>query len=69
MRADACCASRWRAHVPALYSEVVEKFPNLRAEILAKLLATFGDLKLAKILRGALWVLGEFSTDQQGEWR
>ena len=45
-------------------SEVVEKFPNLRPEILSKLLAAFPDLKLAKIMRGALWVLGEYSLDQ-----
>ena len=66
---DAVLAGRAAARGRALSSEVVEKFPDLRAEILAKLLATFGDLKLAKILRGALWVLGEFSTDQQGAWR
>jgi hypothetical protein len=48
-------------------SEVVEKFPHLRPEILAKLLQSFGELRLAKIMRGALWVLGEYATDQQGE--
>ena len=65
-RADAGVLSR---DVCRVYSEVVEKFPHLRPEILTKLLASFGELKLAKILRGALWVLGEYSLDQQGEGR
>ncbi|KAG8848236.1 coatomer subunit beta [Tulasnella sp. 330] len=43
--------------------EVVEKFPNLRASIVEKLLDTFGDIKSGKVFRGALWIAGEYCAD------
>ncbi|KAG8996714.1 coatomer subunit beta [Tulasnella sp. JGI-2019a] len=45
--------------------EVVEKFPNLRASIVEKLLETFGDIKSGKVFRGALWIAGEYCSDPQ----
>lgn len=45
--------------------EVVEKFPNLRDEILARLLSTLSDLKAKKVFRGALWILGEYCTTEK----
>jgi len=44
--------------------EVVEKFPNLRDEILARLLSTLSDIKAKKVFRGALWILGEYCTSE-----
>jgi coatomer subunit beta len=48
-----------------LDSEVVEKFPDLRHSILEKLLDTFVDVKSGKVLRGVLWIIGEYYTDMQ----
>jgi coatomer subunit beta len=45
--------------------EVVEKFPSLRDEILAKLLSTLSDIKAKKIFRGALWILGEYCVSEK----
>jgi coatomer subunit beta len=43
--------------------EVVECNSKLRKHILEKLLMGFGELKAGKVLRGALWILGEYCTD------
>ncbi|KAJ1959850.1 coatomer subunit beta, partial [Dispira parvispora] len=43
--------------------EVVEKFPALREDILQRLLTTFTELRSGQVLRGALWILGEYATD------
>lgn len=53
---------------PSLNREVVEKFPNLRASIVEKLLETFGDIKSGKVFRGALWIAGEYCVDPQGRF-
>jgi coatomer subunit beta len=45
--------------------EVVEKFPNLRNEILARLLSTLSDIKAKKVFRGALWILGEYCINEK----
>lgn len=44
--------------------EVVEKFPDLRASIIHKLVQSLPDVKSGKVLRGALWILGEYSEDE-----
>lgn len=46
----------------------MEKFPNLRASIVEKLLETFGDIKSGKVFRGALWIAGEYCVDPQGRF-
>ncbi|RCI04602.1 coatomer subunit beta, partial [Rhizopus stolonifer] len=46
--------------VVSFVREVVEKFPGLRESILEKLLDTFTDMKSGKVLRGALWIIGEY---------
>jgi coatomer subunit beta len=46
--------------------EVVEKFPDLRSSIIKKLLQTFGDIKSGKVFRGALWIVGEYCTTEEG---
>lgn len=42
------------------YSEVVEKFPHLRATICEKLISTLPEIKSGKVFRGVLWILGEY---------
>ena len=46
-----------------LYSEVVEKFPDLRPTITEKLTQTFSEIKSGKVFRGALWIVGEYCSD------
>ncbi|KAI8994324.1 adaptin N terminal region-domain-containing protein [Gaertneriomyces semiglobifer] len=41
--------------------EVLEKFSELREDIVMKLLETFNEAKASRVLRGALWILGEYS--------
>ena len=43
-----------------LSSEVVEKFPHLRATICEKLISTLSEIKSGKVFRGCLWILGEY---------
>ncbi|KAJ1991554.1 coatomer subunit beta [Dimargaris cristalligena] len=43
--------------------EVVEKFPDLRAGIIERLLDSFLEFKSGQVLRGALWILGEYALD------
>lgn len=51
--------------VISFVKEVVEKFPTLRPAILDQLLATLSDIKAKKIFRGALWILGEYCTEEK----
>ncbi|OZJ02582.1 hypothetical protein BZG36_04188 [Bifiguratus adelaidae] len=47
--------------------EVVEKFPQLRAGILERLLETLsGDVKSGKVYRGGLWIVGEYCEGVEG---
>lgn len=43
--------------------EVVERNPLLRKKIMAKLFENFPAMKSGKVLRGALWITGEYCTD------
>jgi hypothetical protein len=49
------------------HREVVEKFPELRAEITEKLISAFGDIKSGKVYRGALWIVGEYCENADGK--
>jgi coatomer subunit beta len=40
--------------------EVVEKFPNLRPNIVERLTALLGEQRASKVYRGALWIIGEY---------
>lgn len=53
--------------VVAFVREVVEKFPDLRKDIVDKLRDTLTDIKSGKVFRGALWIIGEYSADAEGE--
>ncbi|KAJ2156713.1 coatomer subunit beta [Coemansia sp. RSA 552] len=41
--------------------EVAEKFPDLRQDIISHLSASFMDFRAGKVMRGALWILGEYA--------
>lgn len=60
-------APTYAVDIVAFVREVLEKFPELRAEIMAKLLEIFTDIKSARVLRGVLWLIGEYSSTSKGE--
>lgn len=43
--------------------EVMEKFPDLRAGIIERLLENFSEMKTGRVFRGALWIIGEYAVD------
>ncbi|KZS93333.1 coatomer protein [Sistotremastrum niveocremeum HHB9708] len=45
--------------------EVVEKFPELRQSITERLLEHLSSIKAGKVFRGALWIVGEYCTEEQ----
>ncbi|XP_050293271.1 coatomer subunit beta [Anthonomus grandis grandis] len=50
------------ADVLVFVREAIQKFENLRALIIEKLLESFKDIKSVKVHRAALWILGEYAT-------
>ena len=52
--------------VIAFVKEVVEKFPNLRRDILQRLMSTLSNVRSGKVSRGVLWIIGEYCVDQHG---
>ncbi|CAG9766800.1 unnamed protein product [Ceutorhynchus assimilis] len=50
------------ADVLVFIREAIQKFENLRALIIEKLLDSFKDIKSVKVHRAALWILGEYAT-------
>ncbi|KXJ91645.1 adaptin N terminal region-domain-containing protein [Microdochium bolleyi] len=52
--------------------EVVEKFPSLRPSIVARLVATLGEVRAGKVYRGIIWIVGEYSLEEndiRDAWR
>ena len=47
--------------VVTFIKEVMERFPDLRQSILEQLLQVFPQMKTSSSIRGALWIIGEFS--------
>jgi coatomer subunit beta len=45
------------------YREAMEKFAHLRAPITHQILDTFMEMNTGKVLRGALWIIGEYASD------
>ena len=45
--------------------EVVEKFPQLRPAIIARLVETLSEVRAGKIYRGILWIIGEYSLEEK----
>lgn len=50
--------------VISFVKEVVEKFPKLRASIVGRLVSTLGEVRAGKVYRGVLWVVGEYSMQE-----
>lgn len=50
--------------VISFVKEVVEKFPKLRSSIVEKLVSTLGEVRAGKVYRGSLWVIGEYSLQE-----
>eukprot|EP00730_Choanoeca_flexa_P018161 TRINITY_DN8814_c0_g1_i3.p1 TRINITY_DN8814_c0_g1~~TRINITY_DN8814_c0_g1_i3.p1 ORF type:complete len:961 (+),score=282.19 TRINITY_DN8814_c0_g1_i3:51-2933(+) len=44
--------------------EAFERLPDMRSDMMSKLLGSFGDIKSAKVIRAALWVIGEYTQTQ-----
>jgi coatomer subunit beta len=51
--------------VISFVKEVVEKFPKLRSSIVERLIGTLGEVRAGKVYRGSLWVVGEYSLNEQ----
>lgn len=51
--------------VISFVKEVVEKFPNLRASIIERLMMTLGEVRSGKVYRGVLWIVGEYCVEQK----
>ncbi|CAI4363736.1 APG_G0011200.mRNA.1.CDS.1 [Saccharomyces cerevisiae] len=45
----------------AFIKEVIEKYPQLRANILENMVQTLDKVRSAKAYRGALWIMGEYA--------
>ncbi|CAN3501804.1 coatomer subunit beta [Diutina catenulata] len=45
--------------------EVVEKFPDLRPGIVHRLVSALPDVKSGKVLRGSLWIIGEYAHEER----
>ncbi|KAL9109370.1 MAG: hypothetical protein Q9227_006000 [Pyrenula ochraceoflavens] len=50
--------------VISFVKEVVEKFPKLRSSIVERLVSTLGEVRAGKVYRGSLWVVGEYSSEE-----
>lgn len=58
--------------VISFVKEVIEKYPQLRSDILNHLVNAMDRIKSAKAYRGALWILGEYSEtveEIQSSWK
>ncbi|KAG7665806.1 SEC26 [[Candida] subhashii] len=52
--------------------EVVEKFPDLRPDILRRLISALPHVRSGKVFRGALWIIGEYAWEEpviQESWK
>lgn len=45
--------------------EVVEKFPDLRESIITRLIQALPAVKSAKVFRGSLWIIGEYTLEEK----
>ena len=48
--------------VIAFVREVVERFPDMRDDILGKLIQSFPEFRNGKVYRGAMWIVGDYAT-------
>ncbi|KXT06533.1 hypothetical protein AC578_6101 [Pseudocercospora eumusae] len=50
--------------VISFVKEVVEKFPKMRSSIIERLVSTLSEVRAGKVYRGSLWIVGEYSLEQ-----
>jgi coatomer subunit beta len=50
--------------VISFVKEVVERFPKLRSSIIERLVSTLSEVRAGKVYRGSLWVIGEYSLQE-----
>jgi coatomer subunit beta len=50
--------------VISFVKEVVERFPNMRSSIVERLVSTLSEVRAGKVYRGSLWIVGEYSLEQ-----
>eukprot|EP00698_Gefionella_okellyi_P020701 TRINITY_DN6540_c0_g1_i1.p1 TRINITY_DN6540_c0_g1~~TRINITY_DN6540_c0_g1_i1.p1 ORF type:complete len:969 (+),score=240.95 TRINITY_DN6540_c0_g1_i1:62-2908(+) len=50
------------ADVVAFVREVLQQYPELRPNVISKLLETFYTIKAARVYRAVLWIIGEYCT-------
>ncbi|KAI1437234.1 Coatomer, beta subunit [Xylaria sp. CBS 124048] len=50
--------------VISFVKEVVEKFPQLRPSIVARLVDTLSEVRAGKVYRGIVWIIGEYSLEE-----
>lgn len=58
--------------VISFVKEVVEKFPQLRPSIVARLVDTLSEVRAGKVYRGIVWIIGEYSLEEndiRDAWR
>lgn len=52
--------------VLAFVKEVAEKYPTLRSAVIEKLTIAMESIRSGKVMRNALWIVGEYSETQKG---
>lgn len=60
------------SEVITFVKQVIEKYPDLRVNIINRLLISLSNVKSGKVYRGALWILGEYcleEADIQSTWK
>ncbi|KAK4634531.1 Coatomer subunit beta [Fulvia fulva] len=50
--------------VISFVKEVVERFPKMRSSIVERLVTTLSEVRAGKVYRGSLWIIGEYSLEQ-----
>ncbi|KAH3705833.1 Coatomer subunit beta [Pelomyxa schiedti] len=62
---ESASSSTSAVDVVAFVKEVIETYPNLRKSILVKLLESLPQVRASKVYRSSLWIIGEYSEDQE----
>lgn len=60
------------SEVITFVKQVIEKYPDLRTNIINRLVLSLANVKSGKVYRGSLWILGEYSFDEsdiQSTWK
>ncbi|RKP00254.1 hypothetical protein CXG81DRAFT_13451 [Caulochytrium protostelioides] len=49
----------------AFIREILEKFPQMRPDLMRRLTTGFRDMRTGRVFRGALWIFGEYAEDPE----